>query len=308
MLDAFGLLTLALACPCLNLLLLGGSSFNLQLLDTNAAAAVSSQNTTDRRSAGAYLFDELGAASLVTHLCNCLEGSKLTIVGQHGLDEATICSVIAAVESAPALAKCPGGSMSMIRMASVLVVLALALPELRALELSFSPVANVVSQALQSFDGLRKPEVWDLTQAEGVHMAISALMGSRRRDRASEQTASQWDAMQDHEALAQALRCAVGCSWSGRTTPLHCAVSALGHVGRPQSRAELAIIHQGKGRLDACCEEAASVSEVRTSSPTAYGKDLLEGLIQLGAVLDARDTGGATALFLAAELGNAGKR
>jgi hypothetical protein len=33
----------------------------------------------------------------------------------------------------------------------------------------------------------------------------------------------------------------------------------------------------------------------------------LDGLIQLGAVLDARDAGGATALFHAAELGSAGE-
>ena len=312
MLDACGLLELASICPRLNLLLLGGSSLNLQALAATNADATSGKNPDNY--GGFKLIEIIDAASLTFPFPLCKSQGSQETSFNNGRHLGIVSLVTAAVEASPFLQK-RSENLLLVRMASVLTILSLALPELLAVELSFLPVAALVSQTLKSleegfFDGYRMPEVWDLTRAECVRKATAALVESRRLASASQGDGT--SAFDDHEALALALRCAVGCSSAARATPLHCAVSNLGRTGTTPAtpgRDPARIAEQrppsvsrpplARGEADSKRRQPATLD--------ADGRHLLDGLIQLGAVLDARDAGGATALFHAAELGSAGE-
>ncbi len=223
------LASVAKLCPRLTHLFLGGSTFGAM------APAPADKQLPD--GCGPSGIDVMMAVRSAVMACPALHGTKFS----------------------------SGGAREMIiSSAAVLVAIALSLPELQALEVSFAPqaVVSAVTTALGAADASsggtnwrRVPEVWDLTQEVGVRQALSAVTRAAA-------VMESGQAVRDDRlpSLLLALRCAASCSSSARATPLHTAAFS--------------------GNRAVLC-----------------------GLLKLGAVLDARDVGGATALFLAAEAG-----
>ena len=172
-------------------------------------------------------------------------------------------------------------------MATALAAAVLSLHQLEAIEVTFLPLPVVAAlrcvvkecktdaSTILGHEGIQRvsPEVWDLTKVEGVQKATAAIQ--RLASVKQNSVSSPITGSKAMAALSMALRCAASCSSSSRSTPLH--VAAV--VSLPEH-----------GRQPIC--------------GSGGDLELVDGLIHLGSSLDARDTGGATALFLAAEIGS----
>ena len=293
LLDASGLSSLSSACPRLVFLSLGGSTFDLRRLQEDA------HHHAHAARPGELEANPPSGCTAATESC--------TVAWKR--------SVRAAVDTCPALhdSGLSAATLELLAgMAAALAVAALSLPDLSALELSFMPPAAVaaVSHALNavmydqggSCQQTPPAEVWDLTCASGVRLALAALERARRgppegppavqpslRPSSLQLGVGEDEGRPSSSSLALVLRCAVSCSSSARATPLH---AAAGRDARIPLRA-CPILHLAHSAADS----TSAVGE------DTRGIELVDGLLALGAALDARDVGGATALFLASEAG-----
>ncbi|GAX85356.1 hypothetical protein CEUSTIGMA_g12773.t1 [Chlamydomonas eustigma] len=147
--------------------------------------------------------------------------------------------------------------------ATLLAGTALLLPQLKALELSFLPLPTVAAVT---------HTLWSFKEGQGGHTSCPEV----------------WDLTQEAGVLS-ALK-AMNLSSQG----VDCHITQASHTACPPLVMAL--------KCAANCSSSARATPLHNAAFSA-SCEVVSGLIRLGAGLDARDVGGATALFLAAEAG-----
>lgn len=180
--------------------------------------------------------------------------------------------------------------------ATQLVLLALSLPALVALDLTFMPphVVQCVRTVLAAYhdqQGGPAVQVWDLSTAVGVHCAHSALQDARRAARTAGSAGGG-----GLDALVVALRCAAASSSPSRTTPLHCAAE------RGDVASVAALLDLGAG---------VEARETNGATPLFLAAEaghvaVVEALLAAGADLRHSNAAGESPLYISSLRGNLG--
>mmetsp|Transcript_9780 Transcript_9780/g.24372 ORF Transcript_9780/g.24372 Transcript_9780/m.24372 type:complete len:946 (-) Transcript_9780:267-3104(-) len=268
-----GLITLALSCPNLSVLLLGGSTLACTVRRMSAAAHSAAPDMGQGADAGSE-FDMPTAVVRAQRTAAVRVAACWSTGGRRDPG-------------------CPDAAIE-------LVTTALCLPQLRALDLTFFP-ASVVACVRACLD---PAHFGGSARSTASKAASSGSTASARQA-----TIQVWDLAQPggttgaYEAL-KAVRAAASRSSSDT------AASAAGSSSsmRPHSEAGA---WPDEGCLALGLKAAANASSASRSSPLHFAAErgdteAVAALVALGALQDARERGGCTPLFLAAEAGHAG--